>query len=426
MKKVFKTINIRYVLLLLILLSNFNSFILLFAIVFFGGALLFFNYKKSILDIRLIFYLGLVLLTAFQFILVLSPDYGKNFIINTGIALLLWCLALLCYLIIKTNVSNLKVEETKKILNIVFVLNLVLMALQYVGACIETKSLVPFLVNMQSYGMSTGDHLKGLFVNSSVTMIVMGFYTIYYGINKSRMVYLAAIAMLLTTYMSGIVMFIAILTVFAFFSFSFRNKIKILIGFLLLFGILKVASPTNIDYVEQIIFEKISSKTDPARKVISYQQTLENWVSSPKSFLFGEGGGKFSSRSAFLTGGDYADWFPKDWVYKSQKFKDNHFQLWNARILSKPFKDGTHNQPFSFYNQIIGEFGVMGLLLFALYLFYYLKKWRTLTYGKLILPFILGIFIYDYWFDYFSVIIFLELFINLNIKEKRLERESNR
>lgn len=425
MREILNKISIRYFLLFLILLSNINSFTLLFAIVFFGGLLLVLNFKKSVLDERLIFYVGLLLLTAFQFLLVLAPDYGRNFIINTSIALLLWCLALMCYLIIKTSVQNLKVDVIKKMLNVFFILNIVVIVVQYILACIETKSSVPFMVNMQSYGMSTGDHLKGLFVNSSVTMIVMGFYTIYYGVSKNKMVYLAAIAMLLTTYMSGIVMFIVILTLFAFFSFSFKNKIKILIGFLLLFGILKIFSPNNIKYVEEIIFEKISSKTDPARKVVSYQQTLENWVSSPKTFLFGEGGGKFSSRTAFLTGGDYVGWFPKDWVYRSQKFKDNHFQLWNAIILSKPYKDGTHNQPFSFYNQIIGEFGFMGLLLFAIYLFYYVKKWPTLTYGKLILPFILGIFIYDYWFDYFSVILFFELFINLNIKEKTLEQASN-
>lgn len=421
MNKALNSSNLRFILLLLILLSNFNSFILLFGIVVFGGILLLLNFTKSNLDERIIFYFGLALMAATQFLFIYTSDYGKNFIINTSIALLLSCLALLCYLIVKSSVLNMNETFIKKLLNTFFLLNIVAIALQYLWACYQTSSLVPFMVSIPSFGMSTGDHLKGLFVNSSVTMVVMGFYTIYYGVNKNKKVFIAAIAMLLTTYMSGILMFFAVLALFAFFTFSFKNKIKVLIGFLVLFGLLKTFSPHNLSYAEQIIFEKISSRTDPARKVISYQQTLENWVSSPKSFLVGEGAGKFSSRAAFITGGEYVDWFPNELVYKSQKFDENHFELWNNRILSIRYKDGTHNQPFSFYNQIIGEFGLTGLLLFALYLFYYIKKWNTLTYGKIILPFMLGVFIYDYWFDYFSIIIFFELFMNLNLKRREVQ-----
>lgn len=226
MQKVLKTYYLRYILLFLILLSNFSTFFLLFAIVFFGGILLFLNFSKSNLDERFFFFIGLIFLTAVQFLFFLSPDYGKNYFINTSIALLLWGLALLCYLVVKTSVLNLKMDLLKRLLDVFFLLNIFLIGIQYLLACFETKSPIPFLVNMHSYGMSTGDHLKGLFANSSVTMVVMGFYTVYYGVSKIKKVYLAAIAMLLTTYMSGIVMFVAVLSAFAFFSFSFKNKIK--------------------------------------------------------------------------------------------------------------------------------------------------------------------------------------------------------
>jgi len=100
-------------------------------------------------------------------------------------------------------------------------------------------------------------------------------------------------------------------------------------------------------------------------------------------------------------------------------------RLWNKWLLSIDYKDGTHNQPFSFYNQILGEFGLMGVFLFFIYLFYIIRNWHKLTYGRILALSTLGFFILDYWFDYFSVILFLELFINLNIKENTREQESN-
>ena len=75
----------------------------------------------------------------------------------------------------------------------------------------------------------------------------------------------------------------------------------------------------------------------------------------------------------------------------------------------------TDNSPFSVYDQLFAEYGILGLLLFAIfYLGYFLKKWKTLTYGLPILVIMCAVFFIDYWFEQLSVIVFFELLLQEN------------
>ncbi|PVW15138.1 hypothetical protein [Marixanthomonas spongiae] len=417
--------TIQYYLLLVIFLLSGNLVFQLFLLGFFGIIILLLSKNKILIDERFLFYSGLCFLSATQFLLFFDDSYSLNYNLNSLIAFLFWFLALLAYLVIKTIVINFDIDKTKKLIDIFFIINFIIIIVQLGGVIFATKTLNPFASTMYSYGQSTGDHLKGVFSNSSISMIIMSFYTVFYAYKRNRKVVFAIIAMLLSTYMSGVFIFSIIASIYVFFTFGLKTKIKIVSSIVIVFLILTVVTPTNISYVKLILTENLSSNVDPPRKMISFWETLENWTSSPKSFIYGEGAGKFSSRTAFLTAGDYTDWFPKDWEYKSEAFSKNHFPLWNKKILSIAYKDGTHNQPFSFYNQIIGEFGLMGLILFGLYMFYMIKNWYKMTYGRILMLSILGFFVLDYWFDYFSVILFLELFINLNIKEHEVEQQLN-
>jgi hypothetical protein len=410
-----------YLLLITLLLAGFSMVLPVYLFVF-GPILILLNKNYFSVDERTFFYLGLIVLSSSQLLFVFSPEFSFNHAVNTCIALLFWVLGLIVHLILKSSIKFLSLQSLYRILDLVFWINILLIAAQYALIVLETKSLNPFGLDTKEYGMSTGDFLRGLFSNSSVTMVILSLYTIYYTYKRNWKVFLAATCMLFTTYMSGILIFTIITGGFIFFAFQMKTKVKILVGFVGLFFLINTTSPENIEYGKKILTEKVSSPTDPARKLVSFKQTLDNWTSSPKSFVFGEGAGKFSSRTAFLTGGDYTDWYPKELVFKSEKFNENHFKLWNKIILSVPFRDGTHNQPFSFYNQLIGEFGLLGLLLFSLYLFFILKRWHLLTYGKILSLLMIGFFFLEYWFDYFSVILFFEFFINLNIRERAVER----
>lgn len=374
-------------------------------------------------DERTFFYLALIIISLSQVLYLWHPEYSRNYIVNTLVATVFWGICLLTHVMLKTAAHTFTKQGLYKLLNVIFYLNIALIGIQYLISCYVTKSLIPFMSGVKGYGMSTGDHLMGFFSNSSVSMTVMAFYTIYYLYQKDKKYILAGLAMLASTYMSGILLFLIISALYAFFVLPTALKIRVLLVVILLPFIFLVSTPENVEYVKEITTEKIHSKADPPRKLVSFKLTALNFVSSPKSFLIGEGAGKFSSRASFLTGGDYVDWFPKEFVFRSEKFQDNHFSLWNKKVLSIPFRDGTHNQPFSFYNQIIGEFGLLGIILFGVYIGFVVRRWHLLTYGKLITLLLLAFLFLDYWFDYFSIILFFELFINLNLKESAAEQE---
>lgn len=360
------------------------------------------------------FYFGITIISAIQLLLFYKHDYSINYIINSTISTVVWFVMGAASIVTLRLISVLPIEKVKSLLEHFFKLNMVIIAFQYVAIAFQEKSIIPFI----SY-MGAGDFLKGIFSNSSVTMVVLSFYMIYFiYIKSTKNAILALTGILFTTFMSGMVLFAGTAIAFAFWYLSFKNKIKIFFLVLSLFIAFSILSPKNVDYVKSNLTEKLFAKSDQARKIVSFEQTIDFSTSSISNFLFGAGGGKFSSRTAFITAGEYVNWFPKQFVYISESFNDNHFKLWNNDILRKPYKDGTANQPFSFYNQIFGEYGFIGFLLFIVfYLYYPIKYYKNLTYGKLLIFLILSYFILDYWFEYFTVIIFFELFLYMDIKK---------
>lgn len=366
------------------------------------------------------FYVLLLMLSFLQVLCFFRQDYSYNYLVNTLLITFMWFMAFLAHNYVANSVKICSVNAITRVLNYLFFLNAIIVVVQYIGICIEAQTIFPFAVKY--YGMSTGDYLKGLFANSSVNMVVMAFYTAYFFFGKEKVkATLAILIAVFTTYMSGIILALGVIALYGFFKFSFKSKLKFLglgiVGFIIFYKV----SPDNIKYVKAVLTEKVNSKTDPARKLVSFEQTARNFVSSPSSFVLGEGGGKFSSRTAYLTGGEYVSWFPETLVYRSEKFENNHFKLWNNKALSIAFRDGTANQPFSFYNKIVGEYGLIGILLFLLYVSYFYRRIKLLTYGKIILPLLLGFFMLDYWFEYFTVILFFELFMLLDIKRGQIE-----
>ena len=362
-----------------------------------------------------LFYLGLLAISLVQVLFFFRDDYSVPYLINCLLISFMWGLAFLAHNFIAISVKSCTVSSLEKVLVYFFKANIFLVIVQYILVSIQAKSIFPFSV--PQFGMSTGDYLKGFFSNSSVNMVIMAFFAVYFFTKKDKIkITIAIIIAVLSTYMSGILIALAMLCLYAFFMFSLKNKVKVVVFILVGTYAFSIISPENIDYIKHIFTEKINSKTDPSRKLVSFKQTATNFVSSPTSFLFGEGGGKFSSRTAYATGGEYVSWYPKDLIYRSEKFEENHFKLWNYEALRLPFRDGTANQPFSFYNKIIGEYGLIGVFLFIVYISYFFNRFKFLTYGRLILPLLLGFFALDYWFEYFTVILFFEFFMLLDLK----------
>ena len=155
-------------------------------------------------------------------------------------------------------------------------------------------------------------------------------------------------------------------------------------------------------------------------KIIAYEQTFDFFKQHPNKLIAGSGTGNFSSKLAFKTTGlNITGGYPKQFIYINEPFLKNHLDLYFS-YFTKP--DGFHsvaNNPNSVYDQLLSEYGLLGLLAFFIfYVGFILKNFRKLTYGIPLVLFLSGIFFVDYWFEQLSIVVFFELLLFLNIKEE--------
>ena len=156
-------------------------------------------------------------------------------------------------------------------------------------------------------------------------------------------------------------------------------------------------------------------------KLISFMQTYFYLRSSIPHFFFGAGIGNFSSKLAFRASGVNAlGSNPEKYRYTSAYFKYNHLRSYLYYYHSDASKHSVMNYPFSVYNQVLGEYGIAGAILFIIfYLGYFASKLNRLSYGRYMIIILLGFFLMEYWFESLSLIVIFELFMLLNIKEGR-------
>lgn len=310
--------------------------------------------------------------------------------------------------------SVLKIEST---INIYFLICVGIVVFQVIGSMIHYGAFNP-------YGASpaAGDRMSSIFSNSSVSMIVMSFFFLKYIFSRKWIYSIMALGcLLMATYMSGTAIFLlaALFSMFFFSKAKVMYKLYFILVALVFSTLFVVTSPENIKYASGYINRIVEfEKSDLPFKIKSFWQTIEYWFSSAKHFIFGAGGGNFSSRAAFIISGDYVDWYPKSLVYVSEEFREYHLNIW-THDYNNPWdnRNNTANQPFSFYNKIFGEYGLLGIMAFGFYyLKYIFKKWNFLTYSRFMIVALAGYFVLDYWFEYFSVIVLFETLFLCDIR----------
>jgi hypothetical protein len=155
-------------------------------------------------------------------------------------------------------------------------------------------------------------------------------------------------------------------------------------------------------------------------KILAYKQTFDFFKQNPLKIISGTGTGNFSSKLAFKTTGlNIAGGYPQRFIYINEPFLKNHLDLYLS-YFTKP--DGFHsiaNNPNSVYDQLLSEYGLLGLSAFIIfYLGFFLKNFKKLSYGIPLTFFLSGIFFADYWFEQLSIVVFFELLLFLNMKEE--------
>jgi len=154
-------------------------------------------------------------------------------------------------------------------------------------------------------------------------------------------------------------------------------------------------------------------------KAIAILQTVNYLDHHPAKILTGDGMGNFSSKLAFrATGLGFAGGYPAKYVYINPGFFANHLDLYLNFFSKNSGQHSLTNSPYAVYDQLLGEYGLLGLFAFIIYyLFFFAKHYKKLTYGLPLLLLLIPVLFIDYWFEQLSVIVFFELLLLLNIKE---------
>jgi hypothetical protein len=150
-------------------------------------------------------------------------------------------------------------------------------------------------------------------------------------------------------------------------------------------------------------------------------QSISYLSKHPDKIIAGIGIGNFSSKIAFrATGMGIRGRYPENQTYINNAFLSNHLDLYMSFFSREVGFRSVKNNPFSVYDQLLTEYGLLGLLSFIIFYFgFFAKNYKILTYGIPILLFLVFIFFIDYWFEQLSVMILFELMLFLNIKERK-------
>lgn len=163
--------------------------------------------------------------------------------------------------------------------------------------------------------------------------------------------------------------------------------------------------------------------------LISYYQTKDLLLSNWKNFFIGAGTTEFSSRFAFINSKMFVDSrllsiLPK---YENNLFIENHKAIFRYLQYAGERTHSIIHLPTSGYNQIFGEYGMIGFLGFVfLYLGYFISKRKNLSYGIYIIILIIPLFAFDYWFERLSVMVLFEFIMLLDLKLNTTNEDSKK
>ncbi len=399
-----------------------------------------------------LFYLFIPLIEVFRFCF-FNGDFSKGHAVSFSLGISYWLMSLIAFLIVKNRVDKCDSDKTDNSLRIFFYINLACTLLNLLIAVLRSHSLNPYGSEAMAFGNSTGDYMKGVFLGPSyINMFVNSFYAFYF-LHKKRywLVPLAAFAACLTGSNFANLFFIPMLILAFFIIKDRKSKIVITVSLLVFAMFYIVISKGNRNYIiDSILNDKKKDRMENVSrlsrhaghkglppgnvsgsfkygKVLSFKETLDYLGTSLPHFLFGAGIGNFSSQLAVRTSDistiKKSRLFRMMPVYVSTDFYNNHYQIFHTLYSMPPEYHSVKHQPNSFLNQLFGEYGFIGFLLFLLfYVFFFLRDYKKLSYSLYIMALLGGYLLFDYLFEYLSVVLFFELFFLLDKKSNSLNK----
>ncbi|MEO6831778.1 MAG: hypothetical protein ABI378_05570 [Chitinophagaceae bacterium] len=384
-------------------------------------------------------------------LLFFNKDFSAGHLWSFSIGTAYWLMAYATFLIVRFRVQSHRLSAITGTLESWFFINLAVSLFQLFVVMYHSHSFNPYGLSDLAYGNSTGDFIKGVVrAPCYINMFINSFFAVWFLFRNSwRNALLAMLVCCLTTTNFANIIFLPILFVLLFVLKEKRARFTILGGFgiFVLFSIL--FSSGNVTYLkdsmDNVSVERMtisaadadtsnkSFKADSARKesariaaiyepiakpngkMLSWKETWAFASSSTVHALFGAGMGNFSSllaiRTAHLYGHEHSRFYEYVPQYIHPDFRANHYKIM-AALYSLP--EGYHSarhMPHSFPNKILGEYGIVGVLIFIFgYVWYFLKRGAASGFFLFVMLLTGGYLWFDYLFEYLSVMVFFELF----------------
>lgn len=173
------------------------------------------------------------------------------------------------------------------------------------------------------------------------------------------------------------------------------------------------------NYDEFKTYHPVDIKSSPGKK-IALVQTAKFLKENPSKAIFGAGMGNFSSRLAYqFSGRDSSRLFMRLPKYCSGYYFQNNLLIYDSmRQLPTEYHSIKHF-PNNFLSQLLGEYGVLGLLIFVVfYVYYFFKRAHNKVFIVLLIGCIGSYLMLDYFFEFLNVMVIFELICLIEAKKK--------
>lgn len=396
-------------------------------------------------------------------LLFFNRDFSAGHLWSFGIGTSYWLMAYFAFLIVRFRVQSHKLITITRSLEAWFFINLAVSLYQLFAVMYHAQSLNPYGLSDLAYGNSTGDFIKGVVrAPCYINMFINSFFAVWFLFRKAwRNALLATLVCCLTTTNFANIIFLPILIVLLFVLKEKKARFTLFgaVGIFVLFSIL--FSSGNVTYLKDSMgnvsvskmtisaadadtsnksFKADSARKESARitalyepiakpngKMLSWKETWAFANSSIGHALFGAGMGNFSSllaiRTAHLYAHEHSRFYEHVPQYIHPAFRANHYKIM-AAVYSLP--DGYHSarhMPHSFPNKILGEYGIVGVLIFVFgYVWYFIKRGAAKGFFLFIMLLTGGYLWFDYLFEYLSVMVFFEAFFWWHFSNRTDER----
>jgi hypothetical protein len=398
------------------------------------------------------FYIAIILLACLNLLFV-NRDMSAPHLISFSIGIAYWVMCFCAFLVIKKRVEVNDLPTTERTLDTYFFINAAWSIGNLLLVMYKTHSLNPYMLEDEAYGTSTGDYIKGLLMGPSyLNMLVNSFFCVYYLYRKKyAWAALAVIIACMTTSNFANIILVVVLVLLVFLIRTKQAVLAVTLQLAVILFFYVFVSNSNLRYAigsvndvvkadqpHKIKVEGTPKVLEPTRvvtptakpfnvfkyrygKLLSFEQTYDYLKASPQNMIMGAGIGAFSSQLAERTSDlpvpKKSRLFERLPKYMSQAFLDNHYKVFYAVYSLHPGYHSVRHFPKSFVNQILGEYGLIGLMLFLIfYLYFFIRNGRSLTYTWPMLVLLGYFFIFDYLFEYLSVVVFFELFFLIDLK----------